>query len=312
MILTEQQYKNLNRNYFHGAKTGKLEKTDSLYDYFYLTNSFVYAALYACSEDPLIGRVYRFTLKEGLNIFNAHSKKDVEKLRLYFFKNKTQVNKDWYWRGLEKEDWNCIFIGINRELFIEAIKNCGFDGFFNYEWTKKYKETFKIEKGERIPTAPAVGIFDITKLKQREIIGCKDYFEHRDFIEEYNFEKNSLIDVVVKAKERDQNPFEMGKDYVQTKGAFLTEKDLDFAIKFDPLKEKYIRNLFEDAIYKKLQEKGICFDCLGRGYILTEQKQIKSFIGKRDLQSLIKKHHLDESFLENYESYENDKSYISL
>lgn len=104
----------------------------------------------------------------------------------------------------------------------------------------------------------------------------------------------------------------MGKDYVQTKGAFLTEKDLDFAIKFDPLKEKYIRNLFEDAIYKKLQEKGICFDCLGRGYILTEQKQIKSFIGKRDLQSLIKKHHLDESFLENYESYENDKSYISL
>lgn len=207
MILTEQQYKNLNRNYFHGAKTGKLEKTDSLYDYFYLTNSFVYAALYACSEDPLIGRVYRFTLKEGLNIFNAHSKKDVEKLRLYFFKNKTQVNKDWYWRGLEKEDWNCIFIGINRELFIEAIKNCGFDGFFNYEWTKKYKETFKIEKGERIPTAPAVGIFDITKLKQREIIGYKDYFKHRDFIEEYNFEKKFFNRCCCKSKRKRSESF---------------------------------------------------------------------------------------------------------
>lgn len=85
MILTEQLYKNLNRNYFHGAKTGKLEKADSLYDYFYLTNSFVYAALYACSEDPLIGKVYRFTLKEGLNIFNAHSKKRCGKVTPVFF-----------------------------------------------------------------------------------------------------------------------------------------------------------------------------------------------------------------------------------
>jgi len=36
MILTEQLYKNLNRRYFHGSKTGKLEKADSFYDYFYI------------------------------------------------------------------------------------------------------------------------------------------------------------------------------------------------------------------------------------------------------------------------------------
>jgi len=309
MILTEQQYKNLYRNYFHGAKTGKLEKADSFYDYFYLTNSFVYAALYACSEDPLIGRVYRFTLKEGLNIFNAHSKKDVEKLRLYFFKNKTQIDKDWYWRGLEKEDWNCIFNGANKDLFIKAIKACNFDGFFNYEWTEKYKKNFEVEKGKRISTAPAIGIFDITKLKQREIIEYKNYFEYKDFTEEYNFEKNSLIDVVVKAKERNQDPFEMGKDYIQTKGVFLTEKGLDFALDFNPLKEKYKRDRFEDEIYKKLQEKEICFDYLSRGYFLTKQKQVKCFFGKRQLQAFVKKYNLNESLLENYENYERDKSY---
>lgn len=83
-------------------------------------------------------------------------------------------------------------------------------------------------------------------------------------------------------------------------------------MKFDPLKEKYARDLFEDEIYKKLQEKEICFDYLSKGYFLTKQKQVKGFFGKRSLQALIKQYHLDESLLENYESYENDKSYISL
>lgn len=309
MILTEQQYKNLYRNYFYWAKTGKLEKADSFYDYFYLTNSFAYAATYACISSRENSRVYRFTLKEGLNIFNAYSKKDIEKLRLYFFKNKIQIDKSWYWKGLEEEDWNHIFMDDNRHLFIEAIEVCNFDGFFRYEYTKKNKEAFKFVKGERIPTAPIVVVFGIAKIKLREIIEYKNYFKYRDFTEEYNSEKNSLVDVVVKAKERDQDPFEMGKDYIQTKGAFLTEKDLDFALDFNPLKEKYTRNLFEDAIYKKLQEKKICFDHLGRGYFLTEQKRVKCFFGKEHLQTLVKRYNLNESLLENYESYEKDKSY---
>jgi len=307
MILTEQQYKNLYRNYFYGAETGKLEK--AFYGYFYLTNSFEDAATYACISGKENSSVYRFTLKEGLNIFNAHSKKDVEKLRLYFFKNKIQISKDWYWKGLEEENWNDILTGINNGLFIKAIKACNFDGFFNYKCAKEYKEIFKVEKGKRIPTAPAIGIFDITKLKQREIIKYENYFDYRDFTKEYDFEKNSLINVVVKAKERGQDPFELGKDYIQTKGFFLTEKDLDFAIKFDPLKEKYKRDRFEDEIYKKLQEKEICFDYLSRGYFLTKQKQVKCFFGKRQLQAFVKKYNLNENLLKNYESYEKDKSY---
>ena len=146
-------------------------------------------------------------------------------------------------------------------------------------------------------------------MKQREIIEYRNYFEYRDFTKEYDFEKNSLIDVVVKAKERSQDPFELGKNYIQTYGFFLTEKDLNFALKFDPLKEKYKRDRFEDEIYKKLQEKEICFDYLSRGYFLTEQKQVKCFFGKRQLQSFVKKYNLNESLLENYENYERDKSY---
>lgn len=215
----------------------------------------------------------------------------------------------WYWKGLEEEDWNHIFMDDNRHLFIEAIKVCNFDGFFRYEYTKKNKEAFKFVKGERIPTAPIVVVFDIAKLKLREVIEYKNYFSYRDFTKEYNAERDSLIDVVVKAKERGQDPFELGKDYIRFKGDFLTERDLDFAMKFDPLKEKYARDLFEDEIYKKLQEKEICFDYLGRGYFLTKQKQVRGFFGKKALQVLIKQYHLDESLLENYESYRSDKSY---
>ena len=53
MILTEQQYKNLNRRYFHGSKTGKLEKTGNTYGFLFLTTDFVYSAFYACDTDAL-------------------------------------------------------------------------------------------------------------------------------------------------------------------------------------------------------------------------------------------------------------------
>lgn len=85
MILTEQQYKNLNRKYYHGSYCGTLREEKK--SYIYLTTSFVYSALYACQTDPLEGKVFEFRLKEGLNIFNAKSRQDIMKLRVYAKKN---------------------------------------------------------------------------------------------------------------------------------------------------------------------------------------------------------------------------------
>lgn len=82
MILTEQHYENLNRRYFHGAKNGRIVKDDALFDYFYLSTDFLYAATYACISGREKSKVFEFRLKEGLNIFNARSKNDIMSLRV--------------------------------------------------------------------------------------------------------------------------------------------------------------------------------------------------------------------------------------
>lgn len=108
MILTEQQYENLNRRYFHGAKNGRIVKEDALFDYFYLSTDFLYAATYACISGREKSKVFEFRLKEGLNIFNARSKTDVMNLRFGIKKAKIRFFEKWYEQGLQNEDWTFL------------------------------------------------------------------------------------------------------------------------------------------------------------------------------------------------------------
>ena len=143
--------------------------------------------MYACQIDPLHGKVFEFRLKEGLNIFNAKCKSDLLKLKLYARKN----NIDW--KKLEKEDWSLL---KSKDSIIELIRELGFDGFFDWEWTsnlRKYRENVEGElKGQFLDTSPAVGIFDIEKLKQVQTYQYSDYFEFDDFVKIYNIEKQAL------------------------------------------------------------------------------------------------------------------------
>lgn len=142
MFLDEQFYKNLNRRYFHGARTGKFDEKDKFYlNCFYLTPSFLYAAAYACSEDYNVGKVFEYQFKKPLNIFNIHCKTDILKLRVYLKTHAdVKVNPGWCRKDLENEDWCYIFQGpFEKEAFIECIRECNYDGFFNFEWSDNAK-----------------------------------------------------------------------------------------------------------------------------------------------------------------------------
>lgn len=193
MIITEQLYKNLYRPYYHGSRSGELKQGRILY----LTNTFSYAAMYACEEECLIGKVFEFRLKDSLNIFNAKSQKDIQQFRLYVKKNNLQLSKDWYWKGMQSEDWSFLFRDTNlKNVCIDVVRKLNYDGFFNFEWTKNVRNSRNKDKefkGQFLETSPAIGIFDIDKLKKVNEFSYKDYFNFEDFVEVYNKEKQELI-----------------------------------------------------------------------------------------------------------------------
>lgn len=317
MILNEQKYTNLNKIYYHGSRTGKLEKEDSNFDLFYLTHNFEYAALFACdSDNPLKGKVFQFTLKQGLNIFNAYSKKDVDTLKLFIFKNKIEIDKKWYSRGLQTEDWNYIF-GYTpyKHTLIDCIQNCGFDGFFNYEWTETYKKKFDIERGEKMSTALSIGVFDIEKLTKCGVLSYDDYFQFEGFKKEYNEERNTLINKAVLANERNRDVFETARDFIVSHCPFLTERDLEFVVKninnFENGKD-YERDKTLDIIYEKCKSNGIVFDDRFGGWVLSEEKDVLYFSNQKHLSRLNEMYHLknfEKDFIDSYNEFRKNLEY---
>ena len=261
MLLTEQKYTNLNRSYFHGARTGKIEKAGSMYSYFYLTNNFAYAAMHACDYDAFEGRVFEFKLKEGLNIFNARSKADILKIRTYAKKHLPELGSDWYWEGLFDEDWSILLNSFNlKTKVIECLKNCNYDGFFDYEWTPKYKEKNRITKGEKLQAAPTIGIFDIQKLRQVAVYEYKDDFKFESFSNAYKEEKQDLNSYAVGLKSNSiEDIYDMVLGYAQDNFLFLTEKDLDEAVQnIDRLVEgkDYKRTIYNSYIFNECVKNG--------------------------------------------------------
>lgn len=283
MVLTEQQYKNLSRRYFHGSQNGKLNPKESRQDFLYLSNSFVYSSMYACQIDPLHGKVFEFRLKEELNIFNAKCKSDLLKLKLYARKN----NIDW--KKLEKEDWSLL---KSKASIIELIRDLGFDGFFDWEWTsnlRKYRENVEGElKGQFLDTSPAVGIFDVEKLKQVQTYQYSDYFEFDDFVKIYNIEKQALKNYASTLYINEKDLYPAILYYTQDHFLFLTEKDL----------EEVLNNISDYVKSTEFEIMNILDECLKFGiskngkHELTEELQVRLVNNK-----------LKEQFGKNYEKF---------
>lgn len=283
MILTEQQYKNLNRRYFHGSQNGRLNPKESRQNFLYLSNSFVYSSMYACQIDPLQGKVFEFRLKEGLNIFNAKCKSDLLKLKLYTRKN----NIDW--EKLEKEDWSLL---KSKGSIIELIRGLGFDGFFDWEWTdnlRKYREEVEGElKSQFLDTSPSVGIFDVEKLKQVQIYQYSDYFEFGDFVKIYKDEKQTLKNYAGTLYVNGKDLYPAILFYAQDHFLFLTEKDL----------EETLNDISDYVESNEFEIMDILDECLKFGiskngkYELTEELQVRPVNNK-----------LKEQFGKNYEKF---------
>lgn len=283
MILTEQQYKNLNRRYFHGSQNGRLNPKESRQNFLYLSNSFVYSSMYACQIDPLRGKVFEFRLKEGLNIFNAKCKSDLLKLKLHARKN----NIDW--EKLEKEDWSLL---KSKGSIIELIRGLGFDGFFDWGWTdnlRNYrKEVEREPKGQFLDTSPAVGIFDVEKLKQVQTYQYSDYFEFEDFVKIYKAEKRTLKNYAGTLYVNEKDLYPAILYYAQDRFLFLTEKDL----------EETLNDISDYVKSTEFEIMDVLDECLKFGvskngkYELTEELQVRPVNIK-----------LKEQFGKNYEKF---------
>lgn len=283
MILTEQQYTNLNRRYFHGSQNGRLNPKESRQNFLYISNSFVYSSMYACQIDPLRGKVFEFRLKEGLNIFNAKCKRDLLKLKLHAQKN----NIDW--EKLEKEDWSLL---KSKGSIIELIRDLGFEGFFDWEWTdnlRNYRKEVEGElKGQFLDTSPAVGIFDVEKLKQVSTYQYPDYFEFEDFVKIYDTEKQTLKNYAGTLYVNGKDLYPAILYYTQDHFLFLTEKDL----------EETLNDISDYVKSTEFEIMDILDECLKFGvskngrYELTEELQVRP-VNKK----------LKEQFGKNYEKF---------
>lgn len=283
MTLTEQQYKNLNRRYFHGSQNGRLNPKEGRQDFLYLSNSFVYSSMYACQIDPLRGKVFEFRLKEGLNIFNAKCKSDLLRLKLYIRKN----NIDW--EKLEKEDWSLL---KSKSSIVELIRKLGFDGFFDWEWTdnlRNYRKEVERElKGQFLDNSPVVGIFDVEKLKQVQTYQYSDYFEFDDFVKIYNAEKQTLKNYAGTLYVNEKDLYPAILYYAQDHFLFLTEKDL----------EEVLNSMSGYVKSTEFEIMDILDECLKFGiskngkHELTEELQVRPVNNK-----------LKEQFGKNYEKF---------
>lgn len=283
MTLTEQQYKNLNRRYFHGSQNGRLNPKEGRQDFLYLSNSFVYSSMYACQIDPLRGKVFEFRLKEGLNIFNAKCKSDLLRLKLYIRKN----NIDW--EKLEKEDWSLL---KSKSSIVELIRKLGFDGFFDWEWTdnlRNYRKEVERElKGQFLDNSTVVGIFDVEKLKQVQTYQYSDYFEFDDFVKIYNAEKQTLKNYAGTLYVNEKDLYPAILYYAQDHFVFLTEKDL----------EEVLNSISGYVKSTEFEIMDILDECLKFGiskngkHELTEELQVRPVNNK-----------LKEQFGKNYEKF---------
>lgn len=164
MFLTEQQYKKLNKIYYHGQISKDRDSSLSSYNCYYLTTDPFYAYQYSGPD----GYIKIHCLKKNLNICNLKSKQDRLTVENYCRKNKLKnplIQLD----ILSEEDWLTHFQNNkNREDFILILKELDYDGFFNVEIEDKIRG--RILRSDESLGFPAIGIFDESNLTTIQII----------------------------------------------------------------------------------------------------------------------------------------------
>ena len=172
MILTEQQYKNLNRLYYHGQLSERNDESLKLFDCYYLSTDPYYAYSFARKNGVI--KVHK--LKKGLNICNLRSKQDKRKIKEYCEKHNVQEPLKFV-ETLTLNDWLGFFNNaLYRDAFLITLQSLGYDGFFNIEDEDSLRGTSR--RSENSIGFPSIGIFDKQQLiLERTITGYSNFLK---------------------------------------------------------------------------------------------------------------------------------------
>lgn len=191
MLLNEQLYKNLYRSYFQGRRKD-YNKNKSLYKLSYYTTNPLYAWYYV-SLSPVDGVVTEYKLKNAVNIFNARSKTDFNKLHSYINEHSYPFSYDEL-EDLKDKDWLYNFSENKRNQLIDIITDLGYDGFFNYEYDKKFKKRLADEyENPEMPETdnnPSIGV-----INPDIFIKVKDYNSLQEMKELKQFQDYRQIEI---------------------------------------------------------------------------------------------------------------------
>ncbi len=173
MKFTEQLIKRAGRLYWRGSRFPNWDKEKSPYDNIYLTASPTYALRYAKNreEDPVTTCKYltSYVLKTPINLFNARASKDQKVLETVCRHSELH----WllkYIHQLKHDDWNWVFPGKARELFLKILQTAGYDGFTNIEsidgsiLRSEFPEFKSDDNPENLFGFSGIGVFDINNL----------------------------------------------------------------------------------------------------------------------------------------------------
>lgn len=227
VILNEQVHKNLYRSYFCGHQDDyDLSKATFKNISFYTTNP-LYALFYAKKNKHW--KVTEYKLKDKVNIFNARSRTDFDKLHKYINENSIPISFDTL-EDLKDHDWSyCLGSDEKRNEVLDIIFGLGYDGFFNYEYDKIMKRDIEaMEYDVDIPDTnnnPAIGI-----LSNDVFIKVKDYHSVEELLK-FDIVSDFLEDEKKKVK-RNYNWLrnKFGKDTAYNGSMAATDKYLVLSV----------------------------------------------------------------------------------
>ena len=191
MLLYEQLHKNLYRSYFCGHQKD-YDKSKAYFKIDFYTTSPVYALFYTKSS----GIVSEYKLKHSVNIFNARCKTDFDKLHKYVNDNHIPISYNDLER-LKDDDWSFILNGDKkRQELLNIIFSLGYDGFFNYEYTKSMKSEIECLYDD-IPDTdnnPAIGLLGSNVFIKVKDYNSNDELEQLDEIADYKENEKEKVE----------------------------------------------------------------------------------------------------------------------
>jgi len=183
MTLNEQWLKKHKRIYYHGFEKNYDDTLRNFKNEFYLTTKIDYAISYAQRG----GKITSYVLNENVNIFNMRDKYDEGNFRKYCQKNMPQNLK--YIDFLKDNDWASPKIGgdFKRQVFIDAIRNLGYDGYFNFEIDEdglEYIHRLGLYKHiDRDLRSPSIALFNTDFITEIETVPVESLVDKNKEIE---------------------------------------------------------------------------------------------------------------------------------